>query len=146
MPNVPKPEPTLLDQILEFNKMYGLNTKLNPTFVGVERLRQFKDILLEEVAEVDDIIQKNSDDLDPLDLVTEVADWLGDLIVYAASECARWGINVDEVLKIIMASNASKLGADGNPIYDDRGKVLKGPNYWKPEDKIRECLKITSLK
>lgn len=39
-----------------------------------------------------------------------------------------------------MDSNASKLGADGKPIYDANGKFLKGPNYWKPEGKIREML------
>jgi hypothetical protein len=44
------------------------------------------------------------------------------------------------VLQIIMDSNASKLGADGKPIYDANGKFLKGPNYWKPEPKIRELL------
>ena len=43
-------------------------------------------------------------------------------------------------LDIIMDSNESKLGADGNPIYDANGKFLKGPNYWKPEPKIRDLL------
>ena len=47
---------------------------------------------------------------------------------------------LEAVLQIIMDSNASKLGADGKPIYDANGKFLKGPNYWKPEPKIRELL------
>src|SRR6476620_5595229 len=49
---------------------------------------------------------------------------------------------LDEVHEIddIMDSNESKLGADGNPIYDANGKFLKGPNYWKPEPKIQELL------
>ena len=53
---------------------------------------------------------------------------------------ARRGIPLEDVLQIIMDSNASKLGADGKPIYDANGKFLKGPNYWKPEPKIRELL------
>jgi predicted HAD superfamily Cof-like phosphohydrolase len=47
---------------------------------------------------------------------------------------------LDQVLAIIMQSNFSKLGADGLPIYDERGKVMKGPNYWKPEPKIQAML------
>jgi predicted HAD superfamily Cof-like phosphohydrolase len=43
-------------------------------------------------------------------------------------------------LGIIMASNMSKLGPDGKPIYDERGKVLKGPNYWKPEPMIKRMI------
>ena len=44
------------------------------------------------------------------------------------------------LLAIIRQSNFSKLGADGKPIYDERGKVQKGPGYWKPEPKISEML------
>jgi hypothetical protein len=47
---------------------------------------------------------------------------------------------LDRVLKVIMESNFSKLGADGQPIYDQRGKVMKGPHYWKPEPRIKEIL------
>jgi predicted HAD superfamily Cof-like phosphohydrolase len=71
-----------------------------------------------------------------------LADLLGDIQVYCASEMAKFGLPLDEVLAIIMRSNFSKLGADGKPIYDERGKVQKGPNYWKwkPEPKIKELL------
>ena len=65
---------------------------------------------------------------------------LGDVIVYCRSEALKYGIPLEAVLQIIMDSNASKLGADGKPIYDANGKFLKGPNYWKPEPKIRELL------
>jgi predicted HAD superfamily Cof-like phosphohydrolase len=69
-----------------------------------------------------------------------LADLLGDIQVYAASEMAKFGLPLDQVLAIIMQSNFSKLGADGKPIYDERGKVQKGPDYWKPEPKIKEML------
>ena len=69
-----------------------------------------------------------------------IADLLGDVIVYCRSEALKYGIPLEEVLSIIMDSNESKLGADGKPIYDANGKFLKGPNYWKPEPKIKELL------
>lgn len=69
-----------------------------------------------------------------------LADLLGDIQVYCASEMAKFGLPLDDVLETIMRSNFSKLGEDGNPIYDERGKVLKGPNYWKPEPAIKELL------
>mgnify|MGYP003351314656 CR=1 FL=1 len=56
----------------------------------------------------------------------------GEIIIVRAAD--------EEVLDIIMDSNESKLGADGKPIYDANGKFLKGPNYWKPEPKIKSML------
>ena len=53
---------------------------------------------------------------------------------------AQYGLPLEEVLDVIMDSNESKLGADGNPIYDGNGKFLKGPNYWKPEPRIKALL------
>ena len=52
----------------------------------------------------------------------------------------RWGLPLNKILDVIMESNFSKLGADGMPIYDERGKVMKGPDYWKPEPQIRDAL------
>ena len=69
-----------------------------------------------------------------------IADLLGDVIVYCRSEALKYGLPLEEVLDIIMDSNESKLGADGKPIYDANGKFLKGPNYWKPEAKIKSML------
>ncbi len=69
-----------------------------------------------------------------------LGDLLGDVQVYCASEMAKFGLPLDEVLAIIMQSNFSKLDADGKPIYDERGKVMKGPGYWKPEPKIQALL------
>lgn len=71
----------------------------------------------------------------------DLADLLADLQVYCRSEALRWGIPHEEVLNIVMDSNASKLGADGKPIKDERGKFLKGPNYWRPEPKIADLIR-----
>ena len=61
-------------------------------------------------------------------------------MVYCRSEALKYGLPLEDVLDIIMDSNESKLGADGKPIYDANGKFLKGPNYWKPEPKIKALL------
>jgi hypothetical protein len=129
--------------IERFNQLYRLPCNDKPTALGIDRLKNFKDILAEEVTEVDDMIAKYGDDMSEearLALLTDVSDWLGDIVVYCASEAKRWGIPLNDVLRVIMDSNFSKLGADGLPIYDERGKVMKGPGYWKPEPKIREVL------
>jgi predicted HAD superfamily Cof-like phosphohydrolase len=140
--------------IAKFNDIYKLPSHTAPTLRSPERVRTFHEILAEEVSEGLDLATKYEAALAAagdgalqgdaaLDVLTEMADWLGDLIVYCASEARQWGLPLDRVLKVIMQSNFSKLGADGRPIYDQRGKVMKGPHYWKPEPKIKEILGAT---
>jgi len=104
------------------------------------RLKAFKSILGEELDEIDEIIVAAERGDNQLAVLTMLADLLGDIQVYCASEMAKFGLPLDEVLAVIMQSNFSKLGEDGRPIYDERGKVMKGANYWKPEPKISEIL------
>ncbi|HEY8027444.1 MAG TPA: pyrophosphatase [Burkholderiaceae bacterium] len=139
---------TFSEDIKKFNGIYRLPVNDQPTLeVGVpvvERLRAFKSILAEELDEVDDIVLALEKGVPSLEALTMLADLLGDIQVYCASEMSKFGLPLDEVLGIIMQSNFSKLGADGNPIYDERGKVQKGPNYWKPEPKIQALLAAKS--
>lgn len=136
--------------IEKFNQIYKLPCNETPVLLDSDRIDNFKNILAEEVDEADDISNKYKEmlaasggTLNPeqkLAILTDMSDWLGDIVVYCASEAKRWGIPLEKVLGVIMESNFSKLGADGKPIYDERGKVMKGPNYWKPEPKISELL------
>ena len=133
------------EQIQEFNSMYRLPISSTPnlTEVGdpVKRLLQFNKILRDELTEVDDIIAGINENRDPSDTLTDLGDWLGDIIVFAASEAKRFGIDIMPVVtEAIMASNFSKLGADGKPIYDADMKVQKGPGYYKPEPAIKELI------
>lgn len=143
------------DDIAKFNGIYKLPVASTPTLDvppnALDRLHSFKKILLEEVEEINEVIEQvdhalslraGGDETGLPDLIalTSLADLLGDLQVYCASEMAKFGIPLDETLAIIMQSNFSKLGEDGLPIYDERGKVMKGPNYWKPEPMIMEML------
>lgn len=75
-----------------------------------------------------------------MEIFTELADLLGDIQVFCASEMKRFDIPLDATLRIIMDSNSSKLQADGTALFVD-GKLQKGPNYWKPEPMIEEMLR-----
>lgn len=133
---------TFAARIAAMNAMYQLPAHDVPTLPAdtPERLAKFKKTLLDEVHEIDEIIELAAAGSAPADVATAIADVLGDIIVYCRSEALKYGLPLEEVLDVIMDSNQSKLGADGKPIYDANGKFLKGPNYWKPEPKIRALL------
>jgi len=124
------------------NVMYRLPIEKIPTLPinTADRLTKFKATLLDEVNEIDEIISAASNQAADIDVLVALADLLGDIVVYCRSEALKYGIPLEDVLQVIMDSNESKLDEDGNPIYDANGKFLKGPNYWKPEPKIRETL------
>lgn len=144
--------PTKFDlDIGMFNEMYKMPTIDRGTTIlaHIERVKNFRNILAEEMKELDDIIAKMEAPVgcetygDRVDFLTDFADFCGDVQVYCASELKRFGVLNSPILDIIMKSNFSKLGADGLPIYDDRGKVMKGPDYWKPEPLIHQYLIAT---
>ena len=140
------------DDIIKFNRMYGMPVATHPTVdqLGVnvvKRLQDLKVILQKELNEIDDIIGKaealtmarthlGGRGMNEIEVLTDIADLMGDLQVYCASEMAKFGLPWGCVLSTIMESNFSKMGADGQPIYDANGKLDKGPNYWKPEPAI----------
>ncbi len=133
---------TFAQSIMKFNHMYGLPVEVAPRLHAdpLKRLNDLKAILAKELSEIDQIIAAVESEEAPLTILTDLADLMGDLQVYCASEMCKWGIPLDETLRIIMSSNFSKLGADGQPIVNDQGKVQKGPNYWKPEPQLAEML------
>ena len=136
------------DRIQTMNEMYKLPIHDAPhLFEGTDdRLLKFKRTLLDEVAEIDEIVEQIHRGESEIEVQVAIADLLGDIIVYCRSEAMKYGIPLEEVLDVIMDSNESKLGADGKPIYDENGKFLKGPNYWKPEPRIKELLAAYATK
>ena len=129
-------------RIAAMNAMYKLPAGERPSVPAdvADRLVKFKATLLDEVHEIDEIVQLSKSGGAPIDVAVALADLLGDIMVYCRSEALKYGLPLEDVLDIIMDSNESKLGADGKPIYDANGKFLKGPNYWKPEPKIKSLL------
>jgi len=118
-------EKTNFEMVGEFMTAFGqeVRTKAKMPPVNVQALRY--DLIKEELQEFWEATCAN-------DLVG-VADALTDLlyVVYGAGHA--YGINLDTCFHEVHASNMSKLGADGKPIYREDGKVLKGPNFFEPE-------------
>lgn len=72
--------------------------------------------------------------------MVEVADALADIRYVTDGANLVYGIPGHAILRIVHQSNMSKLGPDGKPIFREDGKVLKGPDYWEPQDRIRQLL------
>ena len=115
------------DAVHEFHTAFGLGIKNEPTAnIGEERNLLRFNLMKEENEEYFEAANNN-------DLV-EVADALGDMLYILAGTIIEHGMQhkIVEVFDEIQRSNMSKLGEDGKPIYREDGKVLKGPNYFKP--------------
>lgn len=131
------------EQIKSFNRMYNLPCNDSPKLpegyqAAAQRISDFMNILREEVEEGNELIDKLAVVTPLPEILSEIADWLCDIQIYCASEMRKFGLDNDACLNTIMLSNFSKLDEDGNPIYDSRGKVLKGTKYWPPEPLLRE--------
>lgn len=116
-----------INAVAEFHRAFKLNMNDAPIAnIGEDRnLLRYK-LMREENEEY--LEAANNDDL------VEVADALGDMLYILCGTIIEHGMQhkIDEVFEEIQRSNMSKLGADGKPIYREDGKVLKGPNYFKP--------------
>jgi predicted HAD superfamily Cof-like phosphohydrolase len=119
--------------VSEFHKAFGLGMKESPTAnLGIKKNLLRYELMREENEEYLEAANNN-------DLV-EVADALGDMLYILCGTIIEHGMQhkIEEVFNEIQRSNMSKLGEDGKPIYREDGKVLKGPNYFKPN--IKEIL------
>ncbi|WP_430409511.1 hypothetical protein [Kordia sp.] len=116
-----------IEAVTEFHTAFGLGIKNSPTAnIGEARNMLRFNLMKEENEEYLEAAQ--NDDL------VEVADALGDMLYILCGTIIEHGMQdkIVEVFEEIQRSNMSKLGADGKPIYREDGKVLKGPNYFKP--------------
>ena len=146
---------SFLNLIVTMNRMYELPVNKAPAkdMDLAKQLQNFKEMLTDEIAEIDDIILNpehaadiqakmaagNIDEV-VLDAHVALADLLADIVVYCFSESLKHGIYLPAILHNVMTSNFSKLGEDGKPIKDANGKFLKGPDYMPPEEAIKNLL------
>ena len=106
-------------------KTFGQEVKNKPSF-STDKINKLRlDLIQEELNELTDAI--NNKDL------LEVADALTDILYVTYGAGHAFGIDLDNCFEEVQNSNMSKLGSDGKPIYNDSGKVMKGPNYFKPD-------------
>ena len=108
-----------------FMKTFGQEVKDKPSFSSDKINKLRIDLIKEELEELTDAM-KNKD-------LLEVADALTDILYVAYGAGHAFGIDLDKCFDEVQNSNMSKLGKDGNPIYNESGKVMKGPNYFKPD-------------
>ena len=107
-----------------FMKTFGQEVKTKPSF-STDKINKLRiDLIKEEFEELTEAI--NSKDL------LEVADALTDILYVTYGAGHAFGIDLDKCFEEVQNSNMSKLGKDGKPIYNNMGKVMKGPNYFKP--------------
>jgi predicted HAD superfamily Cof-like phosphohydrolase len=117
-----------LDSVKLFHTSFGLGVSETPKASLGDNVNLLRyNLMKEENEEYFEAVQNN-------DLV-EIADALGDMLYILCGTIIEHGLQhkIEEVFDEIQRSNMSKLGADGKPIYREDGKVMKGPNYFKPD-------------
>ena len=108
-----------------FMKTFGQEVKTKPG-LSTEKINELRiNLINEELEEFKEAI-KNKD-------LKEVADALTDILYVTYGAGHAFGINLDNCFEEVQKSNMSKLGQDGKPIYNESGKVMKGPKYFKPD-------------
>ena len=116
---------TNFEKVGTFMKTFGQDVKQSPAF-STDAINELRLSLIKE--ELDELIEA----MNKKDLV-EVADALTDILYVTYGAGHAFGINLDHCFEEVQNSNMSKLDKDGKPIYNDKGKVMKGPNYFKPD-------------
>ena len=116
---------TNFQKVKKFMKTFGQEVKLKPSF-STEKINDLRYNLVKE--ELEELKQA----IDNKDLL-EVADALTDILYVTYGAGHAFGIDLDKCFEEVQNSNMSKLGDDGKPIYNDAGKVMKGPNFYKPD-------------
>ncbi|MDC3341832.1 nucleoside triphosphate pyrophosphohydrolase family protein [Candidatus Pelagibacter sp.] len=108
-----------------FMKTFGQEVKTKPSFSSDKINKLRIDLIKEELDELQEAMKNND--------LLEVADALTDILYVTYGAGHAFGINLDKCFDEVQNSNMSKLGKNGEPIYNESGKVMKGPNYFKPD-------------
>ena len=116
---------TNFNKVGTFMKTFGQEVKTKPSF-STDKINKLRlDLIKEELTELTEAM--NNKDL------LEVADALTDILYVTYGAGHAFGINLDKCFEEVQNSNMSKLDVNGKPIYNEHGKVMKGPNYFKPD-------------
>ena len=115
---------TNFQKVKKFMKIFGQEIKEKAEFPDENITSLRYDLINEELLELKEALD-NKD-------IKEVADALTDILYVTYGAGHAFGIDLDKCFEEVQNSNMSKLGEDGKPIYNEKGKVMKGPNYFKP--------------
>ena len=116
---------TNFESVKKFMETFDQEIKEKASFPNDKIISLRYELIKEELEEFKDAIDKKD--------IKEVADALTDILYVTYGAGHAFGINLDKCFEEVQSSNMSKLGADGKPIYNEKGKVMKGPNYFKPD-------------
>ena len=116
---------TNFESVKKFMETFGQEIKENAGFPDDKITSLRYELIKEELTELEEAIKKKD--------IKEVADALTDILYVTYGAGHAFGIDLDKCFVEVQSSNMSKLGSDGKPIYNDKGKVMKGPNYFKPD-------------
>ena len=108
-----------------FMKTFGQEVKTKPSFSSNKINKLRIDLIKEELDELQEAMKNND--------LLEVADALTDILYVTYGAGHAFGIDLDKCFEEVQNSNMSKLDENGQPIYNESGKVMKGPNYFKPD-------------
>jgi len=115
---------TNFENVRKFMEIFGQEIKEKASFPNDKITSLRYDLIKEELDELKEAIDNRD--------LKEVADALTDILYVTYGAGHAFGINLDKCFEEVQNSNMSKLGSDGKPIYNENGKVMKGPNYFKP--------------
>ena len=116
---------TNFNKVKAFMETFGQEIKTKPSF-STDKINSLRyDLIKEELEELKEAME-NKD-------LLEVADALTDILYVTYGAGHAFGIDLDKCFEEVQNSNMSKLGEDGKPIYNESGKVMKGPKYFKPD-------------
>ena len=116
---------TNFEKVGVFMKTFNQDVKVSSS-LGTDKINSLRISLInEELEELKQAISEKN--------LTEVADALTDILYVTYGAGHAFGINLDKCFAEVQSSNMSKLDEDGKPIYNEKGKVMKGPNYFKPD-------------
>jgi len=108
-----------------FMEKFGQMVRTKPQLPDDKTMQLRLDLIKEELSELEDAMKTKN--------LKEVADALTDILYVTYGAGYAYGVDLDQCFKEVQRANMSKLGEDGKPIYNDQGKVMKGPNYTKPD-------------
>ena len=112
------------DDVRIFMQTFGQIIRTKPQFPDEKTIQLRFDLIKEELSELEQAMKEKD--------LTEVADALTDILYVTYGAGCAYGIDLDKCFKEVQRANMSKLGNDGNQIYNEKGKVMKGPNYLPP--------------
>ncbi len=115
---------TNFESVKKFMQTFGQEVRTKASFPENKKIDLRLSLIKEELAELEEAIEKKD--------IKEVADALTDILYVTYGAGHAFGIDLDKCFDEVQKSNMSKLADDGKPIYNDKGKVMKGPNYFKP--------------